>query len=76
LLPPDGRGAKPPRSRTLHERHGRAYIEAPIFGVPAQAVGRKLLVLVAPPSDFSVRALDADAPGDPARPRRLDWATR
>jgi 3-hydroxyisobutyrate dehydrogenase-like beta-hydroxyacid dehydrogenase len=33
----------------LHERHGSTYVEAPIFGVPAQAVARQLTICLGGP---------------------------
>ena len=39
----------------LHQRHGSVYIEAPIFGIPAQAVARKLTVCLAGPAAGKAR---------------------
>lgn len=37
------------RAAAVHEQHGSTYLEAPIFGVPAQAVARQLTVCLAGP---------------------------
>jgi 3-hydroxyisobutyrate dehydrogenase-like beta-hydroxyacid dehydrogenase len=34
----------------LHQRHGSIYVEAPIFGIPAQAMARKLTLCLAGPA--------------------------
>jgi len=39
----------------LHEAHGSAYVEAPIFGIPAAAVARQLIVCVAGPKAAKAR---------------------
>ena len=39
----------------LHQRHGSTYVEAPIFGIPAHAVARKLTVCLAGPAPAKAR---------------------
>ena len=39
----------------LHASSGSTYVEAPIFGIPAQAVARKLTVCLAGPADAKAR---------------------
>lgn len=39
----------------LHDEHGSVYVEAPIFGIPAQAVARKLTVCTAGPASAKER---------------------
>jgi 3-hydroxyisobutyrate dehydrogenase-like beta-hydroxyacid dehydrogenase len=43
------------RMAELHARHGSAYVEAPIFGVPTQAVARQLIVCLAGPAAAKAR---------------------
>jgi 3-hydroxyisobutyrate dehydrogenase-like beta-hydroxyacid dehydrogenase len=44
------------RVAALHESRGSTYLEAPIFGVPPQAVARKLMVCLAGPAAAKDRA--------------------
>ena len=43
------------RVAALHERNGSTYVEAPLFGIPAQAVARKLTVCLAGPAAAKAR---------------------
>ena len=43
------------KAAALHAEHGSLYVEAPIFGIPAQAVARKLTFCVAGPADAKAR---------------------
>jgi len=40
---------------SLHAEHGSVYVEAPIFGIPAQAIARKLTFCTAGPSSAKER---------------------
>jgi 3-hydroxyisobutyrate dehydrogenase-like beta-hydroxyacid dehydrogenase len=53
------------RVAALHEARGSTYVEAPIFGIPAQAVARQLIVCVAGPgaAQERVRPLLTDMGG-------------
>lgn len=44
------------RMAALHADHGSLYVEAPIFGIPAHAVARKLTFCVAGPASAKERA--------------------
>src|SRR4029079_15488843 len=43
------------KAAALHAEHGSVYVEAPIFGIPAQAVARTLTVGVAGPGSAKAR---------------------
>ncbi len=43
------------RVAEIHAKHGCIYVEAPIFGVPAQAVARQLIVCLAGPEAAKAR---------------------
>ena len=45
------------RVAELHRRHGSAFVEAPIFGIPAQAVARTMLVCIAGAASAKARVL-------------------